>query len=151
MGDERQYVVGVITAFLDGTAGPWDWRAFITGALHDAELDRIRQCAAAVDLPLDAEGRAILRDLIDQAELVDGDDPERPKAWRMEAGMLAGLGVGAVLWWINYLPGASLFANLHLLLAPIAAGMFLVALRNSRKKVGAFAPRIVEQNRRGRV
>jgi len=151
MRDERQYVVGVITAFLNGSAGPWDWRAFISGALHDAELDRIRQCAAALALPLNADGRATLLELLDQAELVSIDNPARPKAWPMEAGLLAGLSVGAFMWWANYLPGASLFSNLHLLIIPAAAGMFLVALRNSRQKVGVYDPRIVEQNKRGRV
>jgi hypothetical protein len=151
MRDERQYVVGVITAFLDGSSGRWDWNAFTSRSLRDVELDRIQRCAAVVELPLDAEGKATLRELLDQAELVGGDDPAKPNPWRMEAGILAGLAVGTVLWWANYLPGAGLFDNLHLLLAPAAAGMFLVMLRNSRKKVGVYDPKIVETNKRGRV
>ena len=143
--------MGVIAAFLDGSGGRWDWNAFTSCSLRDVELDRIRRCAAVVDLPLDAEGKATLRELLEQAELASADDPARPKPWRMEAGILAGLGVGAVLWWINYLPGASLFDNLHLLLGPAAAGMFLVMLRNSRKQVGVYEPKIVEKNKQGRV
>ena len=143
--------MGVITAFLDGSGNRWDWNAFTSSSLRDVELDRIRRCAAVVALPLDAEGKATLQQLLEQAELVSGDDPTKPKAWRMEAGILGGLAVGAALWWANYLPGAGLFDNLHLLLAPAAAGMFLVTLRNSRMKVGAFEPKIVEQNKRGRV
>jgi hypothetical protein len=151
MRDEQQYVVGVITAFLDGSGGRWDWRAFTSCSLRDVELDRIRSCAAIVELPLDADGKATLQQLLEQAELVDGDDPTGPKPWRVEAGILAGLAVGGALWWANYLPGAGLFDNLHLLLFPGAMGMWIVILRNSRKQVGAYDPRIVAQNKRGRV
>lgn len=143
--------MGVITAFLDGSSGRWDWNAFTSCSLRDVELDRIRRCAAIVELPLDAEGKATLRELLEQAELVDENDPAKPRPWPMEAGIFAGLTVGALLWWANYLPGAGLFHNLHLLLGPAAAGMFLVALRNSRQKVGVYDPKIVERNKRGRV
>jgi|GEM_PF-3518433 len=151
MQDERQYVVDTIRAFLTGTGGPRDWGDFTSSTLRDAEMDRIRQCAAAVDLPLDAEGAATLRALLVQADLVSVGDPEGPRAWPLEAGLIVGFMAGAILWWIAYLPGASLFHNLHLLIVPPALGGFIVTLRNSRKKVGAYDPRIVAQNKRGRV
>ncbi len=151
MRDESEYVVGTITAFLNGARNPWDWDRFTSGSLRDAELDRIRRSAGAVQLPLDAEGRAILQGLLEQAELVSETDPARPKPWQIEAGMAVGLLVGAVLWWLNYLPGMSLFHNLHLIIVPVALGFFVVTLRNSRRKVGAYDPRIVAQNKRGRV
>lgn len=150
MQDERLYVVEIITAVVNGSGDRWAWHNFTSSSLRDAELDRIRRSAGAVGLPLDAEGRAILHDLLEQAELV-GADPAKPKPWRMEAGMFGGLLVGAGLFWANYLPGAGLFHNLHLLIVPAALGAFVVALRNSRKQVGAYAPEIVAQNKQGRV
>ncbi len=151
MRDERQYVVVMITAFLNGFGSRTDWDDFTSGPLRDVELDRIRRCAAAIELPLDAEGRAVLQDLLDQAELVAPAGADGPQPWRVERGLLAGLLVGALLWWVYYLPGAGLFDNVHLLIVPPALGAFIVALRNSHKKVGAYAPRIVAQNKQGRV
>ncbi|HEY1124257.1 MAG TPA: hypothetical protein VGE65_01380 [Sphingobium sp.] len=151
MRDEADYVIETITAFLKGSSGPWDWRRFTLSPLRDAELERIRRCAAAVELPLDTEGRAVLQDLLEQAELVGDVDPATPKPWHVEAGAGVGLLVGTVLWWVNYLPGAGLFHNLHLVILPMGVGFFIVTLRNSRKKVGAYNPRIVAQNKRGRV
>jgi len=151
MRDEQHHVVGILTAFLNGALRRSDWKDFTSSALRDAELDRIRRCAATVPLPPDAEGEAILRELLDQAALLSEDDPQRPKVWRIEAGLGAGLLVGAVFWWLKYLPGAGLFHNLHLFVVPAAIGGFLVVLRNSRKRIGAYDPRIVVQNRKGRV
>ncbi|BAK64920.1 hypothetical protein SLG_02450 [Sphingobium sp. SYK-6] len=149
MRNERHYVVGAITAFLNRTGSGQDWGDFTSSPLRDAELDRIRQCAGAIDLPLDAEGEAALRALLQQADLVSVYDG--PVPWRLSAGGFAGLLLGAILWWFHHLPGAGLFHDLHLLVVPAALGAFLVALRNSRMKVGAHDPRIVAQNRRGRV
>jgi len=151
MHDERHYLMGAILSLLEGSSNRWDWKAFTSRPLRDVELDRIRQCAAEVDLPLDAEGQAILLDLLDQAELAGPVDPAKPKPWRIDVGMLVGLAVGAVLWWAKYLPGAGPFSNLHLLLMPAAAGILCVMWRNSRKQVGIYERRIVEQNKRGRV
>lgn len=151
MRDERQYVVVMISAFLNGFGSRSDWDDFTSGPLRDAELDRIRRCAAAIELPLDAEGKAVLQELLGQAELVSEADPGMPKPWRMDAGLLGGLVVGACLWWVYYLPGAGLFDNLHLLIVPPALGALAVALRNSHKKVGVYDPRIVAQNQQGRV
>lgn len=151
MRNEQRHVVDILTAFLDGAVRPSDWDDFTSRSLRDAELDRIRRCAATVPLPPDAEGVAVLRALLDQAALLDDDDPARPRVWRVEAGLGAGLLAGAGLWWLNHLPGAGLFHNLHLLVIPAALGAFAVALRNSRKRIGAYDPRIVAQNRKGRV
>ncbi|MBT2185847.1 hypothetical protein [Sphingobium nicotianae] len=151
MRDERQYVIVMITAFLNGFGSRTDWDDFTSGPLRDAELNRIRQCALAIELPLDADGRAVLKELLAQAELVPHAEPEGPKPWRLEIGLLAGLLVGAALWWANYLPGAGLFDNLPLLVVPPALGALVVVLRNSRKKVGVHDPRIIAQNEQGRV
>ena len=151
MQDEQRYVIDIIAAFLEGSCDRWAWKKFTASSLRDVELDRIRRAAAAVDLPLDSNGRATLYELLDQAELAHMEDPSRPKRWRIEAGIVTGLLAGAILWWLTYLPGDGLFRNLHLLLIPPALGAFIVALRNSRKKIGAYDPRIVEQNRKGRV
>jgi hypothetical protein len=151
MDDESRYVVGTITAFLNGSPNRWDWDRFTSRSLRDAELDRIRRCAGAVELPLDAEGRAILQELLNQGVLVSETDPAKPTTWKIEAGMFVGLLVGTFLWWDNYLPGAGLFHNLHLLLFPVAMGILAVNFRNSRKQVGAYDPKIVAQNKRGRV
>lgn len=151
MRDERAYVIETIRAFLNGAGGPWAWRAFITSSLRDAELDRIRRCAEAVRLPLDREGVAILQDLIVQAELLGGDGSATVKPWRLETGALVGLLVGGFFYWWSYLPGAGLFHNVHLLIVPPALGAFAITFRNSRMKVGAYDPRIVAQNRKGRV
>jgi len=151
MRDERRYVIEAMTAFLDGSGDRRTWDDFTSCSLRDAEFDRIRRCAADVDLPLDAQGVATLRDLLDQAELMGTDDPTAPRPWKMEAGMLVGLIAGALLWWATYLPGAGLFHNLHLFIVPAAMGAFIVAVRNSQKKVGVYDPRIVAQNRKGRV
>lgn len=152
MRDERQYAVDAIRAFLTGSGGARAWDDFTSGALRDAELNRIRLAARAVDLPLDADGEAMLRALLAQAELAGDDaDPARPKPWRMDAGVLAGLLVGLGIWWTCRLSGAGPFQDLHLMLVPAGIGGLIVNLRNSRHKVGAYEPRIVAQNRRGRV
>jgi hypothetical protein len=151
MPDERIHVIETIRAFLRGDGRPWDWDDFTSCSLRDAELDRIRRCAEAVRLPLDGEGVTILQDLIVQAELLGGDGSATVKPWRLEAGMLAGLLVGGFFYWWTYLPGAGLFHSLHLLVVPPALGAFAVTFRNSRMKVGAYDPRIVAQNRKGRV
>ncbi len=49
--------------FLDGAGGDWDWDDFTSIAINDPTLERIREEAAWVPLPLDAEGGATLRRL----------------------------------------------------------------------------------------
>ncbi len=88
---------------------------------------------------------------MEQAELVSGNDPTGPNPWKMRNGMLVGLIVGAVVWWTNHLSGAGLFHNLHLLILPMVAGALLTTLRNSWKQVGVYHPKIVTENKKGRV
>ncbi|MBB5984243.1 hypothetical protein [Sphingobium lignivorans] len=88
MRNERHYVVGAITAFLNRTGSGQDWDDFTASPLRDVELDRIRQCAGAIDLPLDAEGEAALRALLQQADLVSVYDG--PVPWRLSVGAFAG-------------------------------------------------------------
>lgn len=114
-------------------------------------LDGIRREAGAVALPLDADGEATLRALLDEAEQLTADGQMKPKSWRMETGMIVGGLVGAPLWWINYLPGGGLFQNLHLIICPAAVGIGIVASRNKRERVGYYDPETIAQNKRGRV
>jgi len=151
MHDERDYVVEIITAFLSGRSDLAAWRAFTAAPLRDAELNRIRRSAQAVPLPLDGQGAETLRALLEQVEFVDGREPGRPAVWSMRTGIVAGLLAGALLWWMFHLSGAGLFYDIHLLLLPAVAGALIVAARNSRLKVGPHDPRVVAQNRRGRV
>lgn len=43
-----EQVSKVITDFVDGTGGEWDWDDFVSVPLRDEELDAIRRRAAAV-------------------------------------------------------------------------------------------------------
>ena len=52
--------------FLEGRGGPWDWDDFVSLEITDPALDRIREAAAQVDLPLGEEGRLALTDLLGQ-------------------------------------------------------------------------------------
>lgn len=151
MRDERQYVVESIRAFLDGSGGNWAWDDFTSCSLLSANLDAIRRQAGAVDLPLDTEGEDTLRDLLEQAEQLSAEGLEKPKYWRMEAGMIGGMLVGAPLYWSSYLPGGGFLQNPHLILLPAAVGILIVALRNKRMRVGYYDPDIIEQNKQGRV
>lgn len=151
MRDERKYVVDTIGAFLNGSSGKWDWDDFTSTSLRSAELNSIRLRAAALDLPLDADGEAILMALRDEAELLTEADIAKPRPWRMATGVVCGLLAGAVLWWNSYIPGAGLFQNPQLFLIPAALGIVVVSLRNKRKKVGPYDPDVVALNRHGRV
>lgn len=151
MRDERKYVVDTIEAFLDGSSGNWDWDDFTSTSLRSAELNSIRLRAAALDLPLDGDGEAILMALRDEAKLLTNVDIAKPTPWRMATGVFCGLSVGVVLWWNSYIPGAGLFQNLQLLLIPAALGIVVVSLRNRRKKIGPYDSALIALNRRGRV
>lgn len=52
--------------FLDGTGGDWDWDDFTSIPITDPTLEGVREEAASVPLPLDAEGEATLRRLLEQ-------------------------------------------------------------------------------------
>jgi len=64
---EAAYAARTIRAFLDGTAGDYDWDDFTSCSLRDPAVDRIRKLARAVDLPVDDEGQATLEALALQA------------------------------------------------------------------------------------
>ena len=66
--EDGAYAAQTMRAFLAGTGGPHDWDAFTSCSLRDPQVDRIRKLAAAVDLPVDGEGRATLEVLAEQAE-----------------------------------------------------------------------------------
>ena len=52
--------------FLEGTGGDWDWDDFTSIPITDPRLDGFREEAALVPLPLDAEGEATLRRLLEE-------------------------------------------------------------------------------------
>jgi hypothetical protein len=151
MKDERQYVFDTIGAFLNGSGAAWEWDVFTSCSLRSPALDQIRRRAAAVELPLDAEGLDVLRALLDEAEQFTGDDPTKPKPWRTEIGFGCGLAVGVALWWYSFVPGGGVFQNSPIILVPTALGVLIVSLRNKRKEVGFYDPEIIERNKRGRA
>jgi hypothetical protein len=79
MLNEQRHVVDTIDAFLNGSSAEWDWDDFTSCSLRSAKLDSIRCRAAAVDLPLDAEGEANLKALREEAAILVEDDLKRPK------------------------------------------------------------------------
>lgn len=151
MRGERQYVIDTIGAFLNGSGGEWDWDDFTSISLRSAKLDNIRRQAGVIDLPLDAEGEAILKTLLNETALLTGDDLTKPKPWHMKVGIVYGLLAGASLWWSGYVPGAGLFQNPQLIVLPAVIGILIVTTRNKWNKTGPYDPKIVAQNKRGRV
>ena len=73
----------------------------------------------------------------------------KPSPWRIGIGAIVGLAIGTVVWWSAYDPSAGLLQNPQLLIVPAAFGMFVANLRNRREKVGPYAPKAIEENRRG--
>lgn len=71
------------------------------------------------------------------------------KPWRMDFGAIVGLAVGSLVWWSAYDPESGLTQNPHLIVVPVAFGMFVVSLRNRRKKVGPYGPEAIERNKQG--
>jgi hypothetical protein len=69
----------------------------------------------------------------------------------MDKGGAVGLLIGGLLWWSAYEPAESLFQNPQLIIVPAAIGVFIVALRNRRKKVGPWDPETIARNARGQV
>jgi len=61
-----QEVESILRGFLEGTGGDWDWDDFTSVPVTDPTLERLREEAASVPLPLDAEGEAILRRLLSE-------------------------------------------------------------------------------------
>jgi hypothetical protein len=75
---------------------------------------------------------------------------DKPKPWRIDAGMLVGLLAGALVWWNAYEPGLGLMQKPQLLIVPAALGALVVGLRNKRKMVGPYDPETIARNERGR-
>lgn len=151
MQDERQYVFDTIGSFLSGSGSDRDWDNFTSCSLRSSTLDRIRRRAAAADLPLDAEGISLLRELLDEVEQFTGDDPAKPKPWRMEVGLGWGFCVGAFAWWWSFVPGGGVFQNLQIIVVPMALGIVIVSWRNKRERVGFHDPALAERNKQGRA
>ena len=61
-----QEVETYLRDFLEGTGGDWDWDDFTSGSITEPALERFRVEAASVPLPLDAEGEATLRRLLEE-------------------------------------------------------------------------------------
>jgi hypothetical protein len=59
-------VEGYLRDFLDGGGGEWDWDDFTSIPITDPSLDRIREEALFVQLPLTSEGEATLRRLLER-------------------------------------------------------------------------------------
>jgi hypothetical protein len=75
----------------------------------------------------------------------------KPRPWRTEIGMVGGLAVGAILWWVSLTEGDGFLPNPQLLILPTALGAALVAWRNKQQQVGVHDPEIIVRNKRGRV
>lgn len=73
------------------------------------------------------------------------------KPWNMNLGIVIGLSMGLLLWWGSYASGAGMFQNLQLIVVPAAIAILIVSVRNKRKKVGPYAPKVVARNKRGRI
>ena len=61
-----QDVEGYLQGFLEGAGGDWDWDDFTSIPITDPTLEGFREIAALVPLPVDAEGEATLRRLLEQ-------------------------------------------------------------------------------------
>lgn len=48
----REGVLGYLEDFIDGRGGDWDWDDFTSIPIRDPSLDRVREEAASVELPL---------------------------------------------------------------------------------------------------
>lgn len=59
-------VEGYLKDFLDGGGGAWDWDDFTSIPITDPSLERIREEALLVQLPLGDEGEKALRNLLEQ-------------------------------------------------------------------------------------
>lgn len=61
-----QDVASYLRNFLEGTGGDWDWDHFTSVPITDPTLEGFREEAASVPLPLDAEGEAALKRLLER-------------------------------------------------------------------------------------
>jgi hypothetical protein len=65
-------VARYIRDFIEGTGGEWDWDDFECIPIADPELESIRDRAARVLEPVDADGMVTLRSLLAEAEALAG-------------------------------------------------------------------------------
>ncbi len=63
-------VVEYLSEFINDKGGQWDWDNFISVEIADPALESIRARAAMVELPLNNEGRKVLRQLLSEAESI---------------------------------------------------------------------------------
>lgn len=61
-----QEVESYLRDLVEGTGGDWDWDDFTSIPITDLTLEGVREEAALVPLPLDAEGEATLRRLLEK-------------------------------------------------------------------------------------
>lgn len=73
------------------------------------------------------------------------------KPWKMSVGVATGFVIGMFLWWGSYGPSEGMFQNPQLVIVPAAIGILIVNVRNRRKKVGLYDPKIIALNKRGRL
>lgn len=63
-------VADTIQDFIDRTGATWDWDDFICCTILEPKPDEIRRKAGEVALPLEGDGEAVLRELIEQAKTI---------------------------------------------------------------------------------
>jgi hypothetical protein len=63
-------VEAYIDDFLTGRGGEWDWDDFACIPITDPDLDRIREEAALVKLPVTEEGLATLHQLLERVRAI---------------------------------------------------------------------------------
>jgi hypothetical protein len=68
-------VARYIRDFIDGTGGEWDWDDFECIPIADPVLEAIRERASRVMEPVDADGMATLRSLLEEAEGLAAEEP----------------------------------------------------------------------------
>ena len=78
-------------------------------------------------------------------------DAARMKPWDMTVAIAIGLVIGAFLWWGSYVPSEGVFQNPQFAIVPAAIGILIVDVRNRRKQVGHYDPKVIAWNKRGRV
>ncbi len=67
-----QEVAKILRGFIAGTGGEWDWDDFTSTPISNPELEAIRQEAETVPLPVNDEGLAKLRALLDRVNAIPG-------------------------------------------------------------------------------
>lgn len=73
------------------------------------------------------------------------------KPWNLTVGIAFGLVVGVLLWWGGFVPSKGIFQNPQLVIAPAAIAILIVSVRNRRKKLGPYDPKVIAKNKRGRT